>query len=72
MGAPAAKTGVLDFNATEGMVAVPPLVARNLFGDGAGTPPDGATVTVTYRRLPKGALLLVHTADDTRAVYCRV
>ncbi len=36
-------------------MAVPPLVARNLYGDGVASPPEGATVTVTYRKLPKGA-----------------
>ena len=46
--------GVLEFSAVEGTVAVPPLVARNLFGDGASAPPQGASVTVTYRKLPKG------------------
>ena len=48
--------GVLEFSAVEGTVAIPPLVARNLFGDGASAPPQGAAVTVTYRKLPKGRL----------------
>ncbi|CAL5229441.1 g12764 [Coccomyxa viridis] len=45
--------GVLDFTAVEGTIAVPPLVARNLFGPEAGASQD-RTVAVTYRRLQKG------------------
>ena len=45
--------GVLEFTAVEGTIAVPPLVARNLFGAEAGVP-QGHSVTVTYRKLQKG------------------
>lgn len=45
--------GVLDFTAVEGTIAVPPVVARNLFGHGGDTPQE-TSVSVTYRRLPKG------------------
>ena len=67
-------SGVLDFNATEGTVAMPPLIVRNLFGDGMSSPPEGATVTVTYRRLPKGALHLreVSAMKSTVSYPCRM
>lgn len=45
--------GVLEFTAVEGTIAVPPLVARNLFGAEAGVP-QGHSVTVTYQKLQKG------------------
>ncbi|EIE20461.1 hypothetical protein COCSUDRAFT_43901 [Coccomyxa subellipsoidea C-169] len=45
---------VLAFTAAEGTIGMPPQVARNAFGDGASVSPEGATVDVLYRRLPKG------------------
>lgn len=48
--------GVLAFTAAEGTVGMPPQVARNVFGDGTSVPPEGATVDVLYKRLPKGAM----------------
>ncbi len=47
------RAGVLDFTAVEGTIAVPLLVARNLFGPEAGASQE-RTVAVTYRRLQKG------------------
>ena len=46
--------GVLDFTAVEGTIGMPPLVARNLLGEHDGAS-DQTSVTVTYRRLQKGA-----------------
>lgn len=61
--------GVLDFTAVEGTVAMPPLVARNLFGSEAGVP-HGQSVKVTYRRLQKGeyARFQPRAADFQQAV----
>ena len=52
--------GVLDFTAVEGVAALPPHVARNLWG-GSGHVPEGeARLTVIYRKLLKGALIIDH------------
>ena len=63
----ACLAGVLDFTAVEGTVAMPPLVARNLFGSEAGVP-HGQSVKVTYRRLQKGKLFIHGLVVDTLTV----
>ena len=45
--------GLLDFTAGEGTVGVPPQVAASLWP--SGSVPVGEQVTITYRRLEKGA-----------------
>ena len=61
--------GVLDFTAVEGVTALPPHVARNLWG-GSGHVPEGeARLTVIYRKLLKGALIIDHIVSGILEQY---
>lgn len=44
--------GILDFTAAEGMIGMPPAVARNLWGEASAA--AGQDVSVTYKKLQKG------------------